>query len=265
MQKIILLGTSGAVADAQRDNVSLVFSSRQEVPPDFHVLLECGGSAAHKLAKIGIAYHTLQDVILTHTHLDHLYGVPGLIFSMMYRDMQRTIPLRIHCPDEASEMITQFLDFFELRKECWFPLEVHGIPSEEDALVLDNAHVTITSTPVNHSPSIPTYGIKIFVKASEKSVVYSSDTSYSERLIRLAKGTDLLLHECAGLSYHPIPPIHSNAMQVGNVAREAECKKLALLHLDTVLNDRPQQILNEVRQSFSGECVITSDFDEYIL
>ena len=162
-------------------------------------------------------------------------------------------------------MIRRFLDFFELRENCWFPLEIHGIPAEEHALVLDNEHVTITSTPVNHSPNIPTYGVKIYSKASGKSMVYSSDTSYSERLIRLAQGADLLFHECAGLSYQPIPPIHSNAIQAGKVAKETRCQKLVLLHLDTVLNDNPQEILAEVRQHFPGESVIASDFDEYLL
>lgn len=265
IQTITLLGTSGAVVDAQRDNVSLVFSSRQEHLPDFHILLECGGSAAHKLARIGIRYEMLQDVIITHTHLDHLYGLPGLLFSILYRDVQRTAPVRIYCPDEASKMITEFLDLFELRKDSWFPIEIHGIPAEEQALVLENEHVTITSTPVNHAPTIPTYGIKIYSKVSGKSMVYSSDTSYSERLIRLAQGADILFHECAGLSYQPIPPIHSNAVQVGKVASEAACKKLVLLHLDTVLNDAPQEILAEVRQHFPGACVIASDFDEYVL
>ncbi|GAK57816.1 beta-lactamase domain protein [Candidatus Vecturithrix granuli] len=265
MQRITLLGTSGAVSNAQRDNVSLIFSSQQEQLPDFHILLECGGSAAHKLAKIGIRYEMLQDVIITHTHLDHLYGLPGLIFSIMYRDVERTAPFRIYCPEGASEMISRFLDFFELRKDCWFPLEIHGIPEEEQALVLENVHVIITSTPVNHAPTMPTYGVKILSKISGKSVVYSSDTTYSERLIRLAKGADLLLHECGGLSYQPIPPIHSNAVQVGKVASETECKKLVLLHLDTVLNDEPQQILDEIRQHFPGESVIASDFDEYVL
>ena len=91
MEQITVLGSSGAVAGADRDNVSLVFTSGE-----FHVLIECGGSAAHKLARIGVPYETLEDVIITHTHLDHFYGLPGLIFSMRYRDQSRTTPLRIY-------------------------------------------------------------------------------------------------------------------------------------------------------------------------
>lgn len=265
MKKVTLLGTAGAVTNNQRDNVSLVFSSQNQHSPDFHILVECGGSAAHKLAKIGIAYERLEDIIITHSHLDHLYGLPGLIFSTIYRDQNRTTPLRIYCPEGAVGVIGSFLDFFELREDRFFPIEVCGIPFEENAPVLENEHVIITSTPVNHAPTIPTYGIKIFSKTSAKFLVYSSDTSYSERLIRLAKGADILFHECAGRANPVIPPIHSDALQVGAVARESDVGKLVLLHLDTVLNDDPDHIIAEVRQNFSGEVVVASDFDEYVL
>ena len=265
MEKITVLGTAGAVANSQRDNISLVFSSQNGHFSDFHVLLECGGSAAHKLAKLGIPYETLADIIITHTHIDHLYGLPGFIFSTIYKDLNRTAPLRIYCPEEAQEVIGSLLDFFELREDCCFPITMCGIPFEENALVLENDHVIITSTPVEHVPKIPTHGIKILSKSSGKSVVYSSDTGYSERLIRLAKNADILFHECSGLASQSILPIHSNTLQVGKVAQQSAVKKLVLIHLNTVLNDDPEAMVAEVRQNFVGEVIVASDFDEYVL
>ncbi len=260
MEKIALLGTAGAVTDGQRDNVSLVFTS-----DNFHLLIECGGSAAHKLAKLGIPYETVEDIIITHTHIDHFYGLPGFIFSIRYRDLNRTRPLRIYCPEESSEVIGSLLDFFELRESPYFPIEIHGIPFQENAPVFENERIVITSTPVDHVPHLPTYGLKIFSRSSGKLVVYSSDTGPSERLIRLAKNADILIHECAGLAGHPIPDIHSNALQVGEVARKSEVKKLILVHIDTVLNDNPESLIAQVQQNFEGEIVIASDFDEYVL
>ena len=260
MEKITLLGTGGAVVDGKRDNVSLVFTSG-----DFHLLIECGGSAAHKLAKLGILYETVADIIITHTHLDHLYGLPGFIFSLGYRDVQRTTPLRIYCPEKAQAVIRALLDLFTLRAEFAFPIEIHAIPYLEGAFVLENDQVVVTSTPVDHVPRIPTHGIKISSRASGKSVVYSSDTGPSEHLIRLAKQADILFHECCGLAGHPIPVIHSNALQVGDIARKSAVKKLVLIHLDTILNDDPEALIAQVRQNFQGEVVVASDFDEYIL
>jgi ribonuclease BN (tRNA processing enzyme) len=265
MEKVSLLGTAGAVADAQRDNVSFVLSAENPPLPDFHVLIECGGSAAHKLAKIGIAYERLEDIIITHTHIDHFYGLPGFIFSTKYRDQTRKSPLRIYCPEEARIMVGGLLDFFNLREESQFPIEIHGISLQENAHVLENEHVVITSTPVDHAPKVPTFGIKVVSKATGKSLVYSSDTTYSERLIRLAKGANMLFHECCGLAAPVIPSIHSSALQVGKVAGKSEIEKLILLHLDTVLNDEPEQLIAEAQQHFTGEIAVASDFDEFEL
>ena len=265
MERITLLGTSGAVTNAKRDNVSFVFSSRHEHGAHFHVLVECGGSAAHKLAKVGVPYERLEDVIITHAHLDHFYGLPGLIFSMIYSDKGRTTPLRIYCPEGAAGTIESLLNFFELRETSHFPLQICVIPFKENAPVLENEHVMITATPVNHVPDMQTLGIRIFSKSSGKSMVYSSDTGYAERLIPFTEHADMLFHECAGLTNALIPPIHSNASQAGKIAQKSEVKKLILIHLDSVLNDAPEQIMAEVRQQYSGDIVIPSDFDEFVL
>ncbi len=263
MEKITILGTSGAVVNARRDNVSLVFSSEVENGQNGHLLMECGGSAAHKLAKVGVPYQHLEEVVITHTHIDHFYGLPALIFSMMYWDIERRTPLRIFCPENALDVIIRFLDFFELREDCPFPLHVHGIPLEEGAFVLENAHAVVTTTPVDHSHKTPTMAIKIMSKISGKSVVYSGDTTYSERLIRLAQDADMLFHECSGLSSRDIVPIHSNARHAGRVARQSGVKKLVLLHLDSVLNDDPQAIRAEAQEEFAGDIVVAEDFDEF--
>jgi ribonuclease Z len=260
MEKVVVLGTAGAVTDGKRDNVSLVFTSGS-----FHLLIECGGSAAHKLAKFGIPYETIADIIITHTHLDHLYGLPGFIFSMGYRDTQRTTPLHIYCPEEAQDEIGALLDLFNLRDKFFFPIEIKAIPCQEHAPVFANEHVIVTATPVDHIPDVPTCGVKIVSRASGKSVVYSSDTGFSERLIRLANHADLLLHECCGLAGHPIPAFHSTALQVGEVAQKSSVKKLVLLHLDTLLNDDPELLIAQVHQHFVGEVIVASDFDEYAL
>ena len=42
MEKIIVLGTSGAVTNARRDNVSLVFCAEQEGEAGQYILLEQG-------------------------------------------------------------------------------------------------------------------------------------------------------------------------------------------------------------------------------
>ena len=263
MEKITLLGSAGAVTNGERDNVSLAFSIHEHERIAYQLLIECGGSAAHKLAKIGIPYEDIGEIVLTHAHLDHIYGLPGLVFAMIYRDRKRKKPLHIYCPEEAVDTITTLLDLFELRRERSFSIDVRGIPAEEHTPVFENEHICITASPVDHSPSVATIGLRIELKRNGKIVVYSGDTGFSESLIRLAEDADILFHECSGLSKHPIPPIHSNALEVGQVAAQSRARKLVLLHFDCVLDDDVTAMIEEVRQSFTCEVLPASDFDEY--
>lgn len=259
-EKVVVLGTAAAVTDGTRDNVSLVFSAGE-----FTLLLECGGSAAHKLAKIGIPYETLEHILITHIHVDHLYGLPGLLVSMKYRDLTRTTPLRLYCPQRSQPTIRGLLDVFGMREKSNFPLQICGIPSAENALLLENEQVVVTTTPVDHAPDVPTLAVRIHSRVSGKTLVYSSDTTLSERLIRLAQQADLFFHECAGLTGQPIPEIHSTARQVGEVARRSHAQKVVLLHLNTLLRNEPAALVAEVKQEFAGEVRVASDFDEYVL
>ena len=61
-------------------------------------------------------------------------------------------------------------------------------------------------------------------------MVYSGDTDYSEDLIRLAQGADLLICECSlpeemKVEGHLVPSL------AGRIASEAGCRKLLLVHL----------------------------------
>jgi ribonuclease BN (tRNA processing enzyme) len=258
MDKLVILGTAGAVTDGARDNVSFVLTCGA-----CHVLFECSGSAAHKLSKIGIPYAQLEHVVITHTHLDHFYGLPGLIFSMRFRDRQRVAPLNIYCPKGSADDIRSVLGAFGLLDGKYFPLAFHDILLHENSDVLENDKFCITSTPVDHVPALPTLAMKIVLKTSNASVVYSSDTGPSESLVRLARNADLLLHECAGIARHAIPEYHSNALQVGEIAAKAGVKRLVLQHLDMVCHDEPEAILAEVRQAFSGDVKVAEDFEVY--
>ena len=74
MVELIVLGSSASVPDASHDTIGLVLRG-----PDWAILVECGGSPLHKLARLGVGLEELHAVILSHQHPDHIYGLPALV------------------------------------------------------------------------------------------------------------------------------------------------------------------------------------------
>ena len=127
---------------------------------------------------------------------------------------------------------------------------------------------------VDHETVKPAFAYRF--DTPERSIVISGDTRYSDNLVALARGADLLIHEAI---YAPAIPqmagenaptladhlrrSHTSAEEVGLVAARAGVKKLVLSHL---VPGGPQVTdamwLAAVRITFAGEVVIGHDLME---
>ncbi|MBM3150409.1 MAG: ribonuclease Z, partial [Chloroflexi bacterium] len=77
MARLILLGSGAALPDASRDNTYMVIEGRES-----SILIDCAGSPLHKLQAVGVDLNTLEALIVTHHHPDHIYGVPALLLGL---------------------------------------------------------------------------------------------------------------------------------------------------------------------------------------
>jgi ribonuclease BN (tRNA processing enzyme) len=108
----------------------------------------------------------------------------------------------------------------------------------------------------------------------EGSITFSGDTSPSENLIRLAQGTDVLVHEVMAREWaeqsYPEPrdavqegilqhllSSHTTIEDVGLVAERAGAKTLVLNHL--VPANWPEHLWRKARKGFSGKLIVGKD------
>ena len=87
MARIIILGSAAAVNDAEHDYTHFIIEG--ESGP---ILIDCGSNPLGKIHKLGINDDSLQDMILTHFHPDHVSGVPNMFMHMWL--LGRKSPLR---------------------------------------------------------------------------------------------------------------------------------------------------------------------------
>lgn len=238
MARLTVLGAAAAVSDSTHDNTHFILQGDSST-----ILIDCGSNAVVKLRRCGIHYEELTDVILTHFHPDHVYGVPMLLSHMSLLGRRR--PLNFfgltHCMERTEKMIQAF-QWFEW--PMMFPVFFQQVPERPAELLLDNDDFRITSWPVDHY-GLPTIGIRIYSKASGKVIGYSADTAPTPNVIEIGRDADMLIHEAAGAD----PFGHCSAAQAGEIAAEANAQRLVLVHYE-VWDKDPAALVEEAREFF---------------
>jgi ribonuclease BN (tRNA processing enzyme) len=157
-------------------------------------------------------------------------------------------------------------------KSLIYPHEI-----KRDEVVIQNQSIKVTAAQVVHPPMKPAFAYRF--EHQGKTIVISGDTTYSENLVRLAQGADVLVHEimhtpsldqllatepnATRLKEHLLAS-HSTPEQVGRVATEAKVKKLVLSHFVPggypYLDDSVW--FNSIKPHFNGEIIVGSDLME---
>ncbi|WP_156337282.1 MBL fold metallo-hydrolase, partial [Paenibacillus dakarensis] len=87
-----MLGTGGAFAKNYFNNNALIFDE------DFTLLLDCGVTAPRALHQLGRSFESIDAVLITHIHADHVGGLEEMAFKLMaqysHKNRQK-IPLYI--------------------------------------------------------------------------------------------------------------------------------------------------------------------------
>lgn len=134
--------------------------------------------------------------------------------------------------------------------------------------------VTVTATLVEHPPVAPAFAFRF--DTAEGSVTISGDTAPCENLVRLAQGTDLLLHEAidfdwvsraygnvgteeaqASMDHHRRS--HTSPRDAIALANKAGAARLALHHL--VPGTTPKSVWLSHAEKFTGEFLVPDDLD----
>lgn len=219
MATLHLLGTGAGLSDPHRTTTMLAVSDHDRI-----VLIDCGGDVVQRMLAAGLELAHLQSLILTHAHPDHVAGFPLFIQKIWLAG--RTAPLPIYGPREALNQAKRCFAAFDTSRWKGLPeMQWH----ETTGAVLDDAYWRITAKLVQHS--IPTIGLRIVSKKSDKAIAYSCDTEPCDAVREMAQKTEILIHEATGDF-----PSHSTSVQAAHIAKDAKTKRLLLVHLPMGIN-----------------------------
>ena len=246
--KLIFFGASGAVPGPFDGNVSFAVTAAGT-----SALIDVSGTPIQSLLRAGIDPLSLQAVILTHAHPDHVYAFPSLIHGLWL--LARRAPLCVAGPRTALEAARGLCAVFGLlERKGLFPIRWEEMG---DGVVSPAGTMTIRLFPVDHSPDVATSGVRI--EASGRRLVYSADTAPVPRVVEEARRAHTLIHEasgCAAAERELNARGHSSARQAGDAARLAGAARLYLCHFDRSSPPRPAALAREAREAFRGPVVV---------
>ena len=275
--QVVMLGTGTPIPDAYRAGPSIAVIHKGEA-----YLFDIGAGSVANAATARYKYdipslYPLQIccVFLTHLHSDHTDDLSELAFKLWWR---RTRPLAVWGPVGLSEMAAGMYAMMapdaRLRASGTQPVkdtEAYKIEATEitEGVVLQKDDLTIEAFLVSHGDIAPAFGYRI--TTAKKTIVISGDTSYNEKVLEMARGADLLIHEVisdGGLvrtsadfqAYHR--KAHTTARDLGRLAIEAKPGKLILYHA-LYYGVPEQQVLDEVRSVYNGEVILANDLDSF--
>jgi ribonuclease Z len=224
------------------------------------MLVEAGPEIVQQLARIDLHPPDIERLFVSHAHGDHVLGFPMLVLGRLTTDSR----LQVYAgPNTISTLqmlwTLSYADFdSHYLKSDWHRLSERGTAETELS-----PGVTLRTVVVPHPPGVQTLAAR-WSFADGPSFTFATDTTPNDATVELARGCDLLIHEasCSATlqpDANPSVHFHSTAQQAGEIARQAECPRLVLVHLGPTVGDHPDVLVEEARASTDLEVIVPED------
>jgi len=240
MAKVYFLGTGSAYPSSTRDNTSLLFSFENR-----NILVDVSGNPARKLKELKKSLREIDTILFTHTHIDHIYGLPSLLWGMWLEN--RTEPLTIYVDERFKVHLSKWFETIELSD--WgiqFAIHVQTFQGDSIATIIDSDELKVRTFPAKHS--VPTVGLEILY--NDKRIVYSADSEINSH-INEYNYIDFLIHEATFAKKRSA--FHSSMEEVLTSYNLQKVNSIIFVHLT---DHEPYE---EVCQTFLQESKVGND------
>ncbi len=218
------------------------------------LLLDAGADTAHRLAQENLDWHVLDLIWISHFHLDHVGGLPPFLFNLKYapQTQSRREPLTICGPRGTKDLLRAFdrANDYKLFEQK-FPVEIREVAPHERFEMLPGLQAETFSTP-HTSESL---ALRLTDEPG-RTLLYTSDTGYTDALADFARGVDLLLMECSFPRDKPVET-HLELTDAMRIASDAAPRRLVLTHLYPHWDDL--DLAAEARKLWAGETIKAQD------
>lgn len=266
MFEILFLGTSAAAPSAQRGLSALIVKHNQT-----RFLVDCGEGTQRQIERSETGFEHLTRILLTHSHLDHILGLAGLVGGIRHTDVIQE--LEIFGGKYTLDRVRPLIDDVVFQGATpSIPIHYREIRS---GTFLETDELRVTAFPVSHRgpdclgylfeekqsrissalvPDSASRGIKLAVVG---------DAGRTDSLVEIVRDADALVIESTYLDEEVDMArrfSHLTAKDAADLADHAGVKQLILTHISR--RHRAKDVLVEARAIFSNTFV-ARDLDTF--
>ena len=227
---------------------------------DKSFMIDCGEGVQLTMQQMGVRTARLYNIFISHLHGDHCFGLLGLLSTLAM--VHRTQPMHIYAHADLEKLMRPLLDYY--CQDCSYDIIFHAINPRKHEVIYEDRTVRVETIPLKHG--VPCCGFLFyethrvlreagsFDHVTRKRYAYCADTMYTESIIPIIQGADLLYHESTFLedmADRSREFKHSTARQAATIARKAEVGQLLLGHYSARVIDH-SLFLHEAQEVFEN-------------
>jgi len=277
---VVTLGTGGPLYNPERSGPSALVRYR-----DNFFLIDMGNGTQAGLNDYGVSLRDISTLMFTHHHIDHNEEFLPIIVRVLLAGADDT---NLIGPPGTRELYDFARNFYQ--EDLSYRAARRGTELDRTATVnikelsggdsLEINGVNIRTTEVVHTIFTIAYRFDV----DGKSIVISGDTAYSENLIELAEGADILVMDSGGvimkgdsLRNQPYTPsrrpagtgnqssirAHASLDEVATMAEKAGVKRLVLTHFGPGQVDK-EATAEAIGNIYTRELIFGEDLMEVV-
>lgn len=224
-----------------------------------------GSSVLAQLKKVHIDVSKINDIFLSHIHLDHCLGILWIIRkrNLSINNKVELPPLKVYGSKKTLSELKNLMaivlkkEFKKLGSEILF-VELNN----DDKLNINDIIFTFFDTLASKDEM---FGF--IAEDSGKKLAFVGDETIKEPIVQKVKGCDLLMHDafCVAGEFDDgflKRTCHTTAEQAGSIATTACAKSLLLFHtMDNNLKKRKNLYTKKASINFSGKIYVPNDLE----
>jgi ribonuclease BN (tRNA processing enzyme) len=204
------------------------------------VLLDCGASSLVALNQQRQDPNQIGLVLVSHLHSDHFGGLPFLILDGKFT--HRTRPLHIAGPAGVGQRVQAAMEVLfpgSTRVHRRYRVYFHELTDRRPLRFdLEPTELVVIPFEVVHASGAPALALRVAWQCH--TIAYTGDTEWTEALVELARGADLLIAE--GYTDQRKIRFHLDLATLQQHAGRLGARRIVLTHMSPELLARADEV-----------------------